>query len=163
MSLRQQSALPKSGACQRAPPVRIRPVLTHAARESRGLPFAQASLNLFRHKIDGCNRIVGRVLRAEIVPWKFAKNSRPELVRGSVGLQFVQLHSCPQRTGRVSLNPTDFAIYCLAQLVGEFDTFRSNEDMHESIFRCRHFQISCRIRVERRSESDVCIHMYFRL
>ena len=70
-------------------------MLTHAARESRGLPFAQASFNLFRHQIKRRDRIMGRLFRAEIFALKFVKNLRFELIRRWIGADFVQMHACP--------------------------------------------------------------------
>ena len=133
-------------------------MIAHAARESRGLPFAHASFNFFRHEIKRGDRIMSRVFGNKIVAWKLVMNSRSELVRRSIVEEFVQLHARSLRSGRVSPNTADFAIYCVAQFLGEFDSFRANEDIHELHFPRSDFQFPDGVNVQRRSESDVCIH-----
>jgi len=135
-------------------------MVAHAARESRGLPFTQASFNLFRHEVKRGNRIMGRVFRNEIVAGKFVENSRFELMRRWIVEDFVQMHACPQRTRGILADASDLLIDGLTQFLGQFDSFRTNEDIYELLFPCDGFRCSRRVMIERRSWSNVSIHRH---
>jgi hypothetical protein len=146
--------------CESAPTTWIRPALSQAERKSRCLPFAQASFNFFRHQIERGKRIMGSVFGNKIGARKLVVNARAELMWRRVGVEFVQMHTCPHRTRSILTDSSDLLIDCFAQFIGEFYSFRPNQDIHGLLFRFGDFRFSDRVRVQRRSESDICIHKH---
>ena len=124
-------------------------MIADAARESRGLPFAQASFNLFRHQIKRGDRIMSRLFRAEIFAWKFVKNSRFELMRRWIGADFVQMHACPHSTRCILADASNLLIDRLAQFVGKFDSICANKDVHRLFLPRVDFQLFGRAMIER--------------